>query len=89
MKDRIIITIAVFGHTFIARRGKPATMWSDNGSNFVGAAREPRELFNLLKDLKTQQAVFDFCTAQNIRWKFTPEHAPHFGGLWEAAVKLS
>ena len=29
----------------------------------------------------------DFCTSQNISWKFTPEHAPHFGGLWEAAVK--
>ena len=29
----------------------------------------------------------DFCSTQNIRWKFFPEHTPHFGGLWEAAVE--
>ena len=22
-----------------------------------------------------------------IEWQFTPEHSPHFGGLWEVAVK--
>ena len=62
-------------------------MWSDNGSNFVGAARELRELFQLLKDSVTQQAIADFCSSQHIQWKFIPERAPHFGGLWEAAVK--
>ena len=28
-----------------------------------------------------------FCTSQQIKWKFIPERTPHFGGLWEAAVK--
>ena len=31
--------------------------------------------------------VTEFCAKQSIQWRFTPEHAPHFGGLWEAAVK--
>lgn len=30
---------------FIAHRGKPSLIWSDHGSNFVGAARQIRELF--------------------------------------------
>ena len=31
--------------------------------------------------------ISDFCSTQNIVWKFIPECAPHFEGLWEAAVK--
>ena len=30
---------------FIARRGRPSLIWSDHGTNFVGAAREIKELF--------------------------------------------
>ena len=29
----------------------------------------------------------DYYTSQTIEWKFVPEHAPHFGGIWEAAMK--
>lgn len=35
----------------------------------------------------TQSHISRFCSSQGITWKFIPEHAPHFGGLWEAAVK--
>ena len=46
-----------------------------------------KELFEFFEDQKTQEAISEFCSAQNILWKFTPEHGPHFAGLWEAAVK--
>ena len=66
----------------ITRRGIPSNMWSDNGTNFVGALKE-------LKELIRSPEVADLCTHQRIDWKFIPEYAPHFGGLWEAAVRSS
>ena len=72
---------------FIARRGKPSMIWSDHGTNFVGANREIQDLIKFLKQQRTAAVVSQFCSAQGIAWKFIPERAPHFGGLWEAAVK--
>ena len=72
---------------FIARRGKPSLILSDHGSNFVGASREIKELMEFLKQRGNQKTIFKFCSLQNINWKFIPERAPRFGGLWEASVK--
>ena len=72
---------------FISRRGKPSLLWSDHGTNFVGAASEIKELVKFLESQKNQEKISTFCSVQNIQWKFIPEHSPHFGGLWEAAVK--
>ena len=72
---------------FVARRGCPALIWSDHGSNFVGAKSELKELQRFITDPTTQSTVSDYCSAHNIQWKFIPERAPHFGGIWESAVK--
>ena len=72
---------------FTARRGHPQLIWSDHGTNFVGANRELRELNVFLSHQITQDAISEFCSAQSIRWKYIPERSPHFGGIWESAVK--
>ena len=72
---------------FTARRGKPSLILSDHGTNFVGAAREMKELSEFLEFQKTQGVISQFCSTQGISWKFIPERAPNFGVLWESAVK--
>ena len=67
---------------FIARRGKPATIISDNGTNFVGSARELKEYINSWnKDQITSNLA-----QTNIVWKLNPPGA-HFGGVWERLVR--
>ena len=72
---------------FTSRRGKPSLILSDHGTNFTGANQELKEIYEFFNKQKTQGDISDFCSAQCIKWRFIPEHAPHFGGLWEAAVK--
>ena len=55
--------------------------------NFAGATRELEELYELFGRSEAQKSFSDFCATKKIQRQFIPEHAPHFGGLWEAAVK--
>ncbi|XP_034935131.1 uncharacterized protein [Chelonus insularis] len=71
---------------FTARRGLCRKMHSDNGTNFVGASRHLSEVFEFLK--KTEPEITEALRNRKIEWKFNPPRSPHFGGLWEAAVKL-
>lgn len=70
---------------FISRRGKPTHVYSDNGTNFVGAYNELKQLFELVKT--NHEIISDWLTVNQISWSFIPPSAPHFGGLWEAGVK--
>ena len=72
---------------FISCCGIPSMIWSDHGTNFVGAAREIKDLYQFLRDSSTQDSIINFLTIKNVIWKFISQQAPHFGGLWEAAVK--
>ncbi|XP_011860336.1 PREDICTED: uncharacterized protein LOC105557645 [Vollenhovia emeryi] len=62
-------------------------MYSDNGTTFVGAKKQIKELYEFHNKQETQADFNQFCTNEVITWGFIPPNAPHFGGLWEAAVK--
>lgn len=74
---------------FTALRGHPKKLWSDRGSNFVGARPALRELHRHLACL--QKASVENMAARNgteWQWDFHPADAPHRNGAAEAAVKL-
>ncbi|XP_058799844.1 uncharacterized protein LOC131669162 [Phymastichus coffea] len=72
---------------FISRRGIPSHVFSDNGTNFVGANSQLIEMYALLNSESFRSDIDTFAVNKNINWHFNPPLSPHFGGLWEACVK--
>lgn len=66
-----------------ARRGTPKTIFSDNGTNFVGANKELREALESLK----KEEVVDEAEKMGIKWKFIAPGAPNMGGAWERLIR--
>lgn len=71
---------------FTARRGHCKEVYTDNGTNFVGAHRALALEYKLAIQEATEHAA-QLLASDGIKWHFIPPRAPHFGGLWEAAVK--
>ena len=67
------------------RRGAPLEVISDNGTNFVGANNELKELLALLDQEKIKKNMAN----KGIKWKSNPPGASHFGGFYEALIKSS
>ena len=70
---------------FVSRRGMPAMIWSDNGTNFIGAAKELRECVEKWNTLNIAVEL----AHKGIKWRFDPPIAPHQGGIWERLVRSS
>ncbi|XP_055622808.1 uncharacterized protein LOC129766312 [Toxorhynchites rutilus septentrionalis] len=70
---------------FVARRGAPLEVFSDNGTNFVGTNRQ------LSEEKQKIQEIIEDCAATftnaNTQWHFNVPAAPHMGGPWERMVK--
>lgn len=75
--------IAALSRFVNLRAGRVRHMYSDNGTNFVGANRELKEAAEVWQ----QHEVMRHLENCSIQWHFNVPHAPHHGGLWEAAVK--
>lgn len=76
--------IAAF-RRFTGRRGPCRTLWSDNGTNFKGASKELRSMFNQASDFYKEVACC--LNADLTTWRFIPPAAPHQGGFWESGIK--
>lgn len=73
---------------FVSRRGLCSDIYSDNGTNFVGACQELKTIVKgISKAITVDDDVKQFLLKHKINWHFILPRAPHFGGLWETAVK--
>ncbi|XP_055848408.1 uncharacterized protein LOC129913631 [Episyrphus balteatus] len=71
---------------FAARRGNCKHIYSDCGSNFIGANKIlEKELQDAIK--QSSEYMVKKLAEDGIHWHFNPPAAPHMGGLWEAGVK--
>ena len=68
---------------FVARRGQPQLLRSDNGENFLGDRREWQQSFND----SIKNARENLSESIDMRWKLNSPFAPHFGGVWERIVQ--
>ncbi|XP_055589908.1 uncharacterized protein LOC129742089 [Uranotaenia lowii] len=67
---------------FVARRGSPIEVYTDNGTNFWGARND---LIEECKQINTELAYI--FTNSSTKWYFNPPSAPHMGGVWERMVR--
>lgn len=70
---------------FSSRRGPCLHIYSDCGTNFVGANKIMEA--GLAKYQREWAEQIPPLTIQGVKWHFNPPSAPHAGGLWEASVK--
>ncbi|XP_055633238.1 uncharacterized protein LOC129773624 [Toxorhynchites rutilus septentrionalis] len=67
---------------FIARRGAPQEIYSDQGTNFQGASAELKQQISTIScDLA------ETFTNAETQWKLNPPYAPHMGGIWERLIR--
>lgn len=71
---------------FTSRRGLPAHIYSDNGTNFIGASNK---LPQLLRDSSAESTkiILNEMAKKGIQWHFNPPKGAHFGGIWESNIK--
>ncbi|XP_073847138.1 uncharacterized protein isoform X2 [Musca autumnalis] len=71
---------------FISRRGACTDLYSDCGTNFVGASKELEVIYNKAKNSLPEE-LLQALSLNGTDWHFIPPASPNFGGLWEAGVK--
>ena len=70
----------------ISRRGNVSILRSDRGTNFIGADRELRMLFNEMDHHRIQRFM-QTSGGDWLVWKFNPPKSSHMGGIWERQIR--
>ena len=68
---------------FIARRGSVREIRSDNGTNFVGATREPREAMEEMD----HNEIAEKNPQGQVDWTFNTPVASNMDGVWERQIR--
>ena len=68
---------------FIGRRGKPAKIFSDNCSNFIGAGKGLQETLAKFKNT----AVARHLLQKNNKWHFNPLYSSNIEEVWERLIR--
>lgn len=66
---------------FIARRGRPQRIYSDNGKTFVSASK-------WIEQVMKDERIYGFLAQQGIEWKFNLSRAPWWGVQFERLIRL-
>ncbi|XP_053699076.1 uncharacterized protein LOC128746050 [Sabethes cyaneus] len=67
---------------FIAHRGPPLEVFTDNGTNFKGASKEVEDKVHSINEDCAEDL-----TSSRMKWNFNPPASPHMGGVWERLVR--
>ena len=67
-------------NVFIARRGRPRLLISDNAGTFKTTAR-------WIKDIRKNEKLQDYLTAHKIQWRFNLAKSPWWGGIYERLIR--
>ncbi|XP_055612831.1 uncharacterized protein LOC129759412, partial [Uranotaenia lowii] len=68
---------------FMGRRGTPIQIFSDRGTNFIGANKE---LKLALREMN-QNTILREISSPDTTWSFIPPASPHMGGSWERMIQ--
>jgi len=68
---------------FLNRRGAPRFIYSDNGTNFVGAERELKTAIENWNQTQINKELLQ----RGTQWVFQPPKASHASGVWERLIR--
>ena len=66
---------------FIARRGRPNKIYTDNAKTFVAASKKIRKIME-------SEKIHNYLARNNIKWQFNLSKAPWWGGQFERIIGL-